>query len=231
MATIFFVLKQFVLSDIKFTLGILEDTFNMSIPKELSSSIICGGLRLILKGVIEDSFNEMPATGITTLGADLFKGSDEATSGQASGSGEASGSGQASGSGEASGSGQASGSGEASGSGQASGSGEAYGSSEGEASGTGEASSGENSDDDGDNENTGSDPSPHGDEINALIYNKDSALIGQPKKTLDGVRERLKRMKNSYIDHPVPASEGQIKFVDRKDKICQEELADREDEE
>jgi hypothetical protein len=207
MATIFFVLKQFVLSDIKFTLDILEDTFNMSIPKELSSSIICGGLRLILKGVIEDSFNEMPATGITTLGADLFKGSDEATSGQASGSGEASGSGQASGSGEA------------------------YGSSEGEASGTGEASSGENSDDDGDNENTGSDPSPHGDEINALIYNKDSALIGQPKKTLDGVRERLKKMKNSYIIHPVPASEGQIKFVDRKDKICQEELADREDEE
>jgi hypothetical protein len=38
-------------------------------------------------------------------------------------------------------------------------------------------------------------------------------------------------MKNEYIKQPVPASEAQIKFVDRKDKICQEELAKRESEE
>jgi hypothetical protein len=161
----------------------------------------------------------MPATGI---GADLFKGSGEASgSGLASGSGEAS----ASGSGEASGSGQASGSGEASGSGQASGSGVAYGSSEDE------AGYGENSDYDEDEEKSDSDPSPHGDEINNLIYSNDENLTGQSKKTLDKVRERLKDMKDSYIKHPVPASEGQIKFVDRKDKMCLKELAKRESEE
>jgi hypothetical protein len=45
------------------------------------------------------------------------------------------------------------------------------------------------------------------------------------------VRERFKDMKDSYIKHPVPASEGQIKFVDRKDKMCLKELAKRESEE
>jgi hypothetical protein len=141
----------------------------------------------------------MPTTGI---GADLFKGS-----------------------GEASGSGQASGSGEASGSGQASGSGVAYGSSEDE------AGYGENSDYDEDEEKSDSDPSPNGDEINNLIYSNDENLTGQSKKTLDKVRERLKDMKDAYIKHPVPASEGQIKFVDRKDKMCLKELAKRESEE
>jgi hypothetical protein len=173
----------------------------------------------MLHGAIEDGLNVMSATGI---GADLFKGSGEASdSGLASGSGEAS----ASGSGEASGSGQASGSGEASGSGQASGSGVAYGSSEDE------AGSGENSDYDEDEEKSDSDPSPHGDEINNLIYSNDEKLIGESKKKLDKVRERLKDMKDSYIKHPVPASEAQIKFVDRKDKMCLKELARRESEE
>ena len=161
----------------------------------------------MLHGAIEDGLNVMSATGI---GADLFKGS-----------GEVSGSGLASGSGEASGSGQASG--VASSSGQASG--VAYGSSEDE------AGSGENSDYDEDEEKSDSDPSPHGDEINNLIYSNDENLIGQSKKTLDKVRERLKDMKDSYIKHPVPASEGQIKFVDRKDKMCLKELAKRESEE
>jgi len=165
----------------------------------------------MLHGAIEDGLNVMSATGI---GADLFKGS-----------GEASDSGLASGSGEASASGQASGSGVASASGQASGSGVAYGSSEDE------AGSGENSDYDEDEEKSDSDPSPHGDEINNLIYSNDENLIGQSKKTLDKVRERLKDMKDSYIKHPVPASEGQIKFVDRKDKMCLKELAKRESEE
>jgi hypothetical protein len=173
----------------------------------------------MLQGAIEDFLCGIPATGI---GTDLFKGSGEASdSGLASGSGEAS----ASGSGEASGSGQASGSGEASGSGQASGSGVAYGSSEDE------AGYGENSDYDEDEEKSDSDPSPNGDEINNLIYSNDEKLIGESKKKLDKVRERLKDMKDSYIKHPVPASEAQIKFVDRKDKMCLKELARRESEE
>jgi hypothetical protein len=161
----------------------------------------------MLHGAIEDGLNVMSATGI---GADLFKGSGEASdSGLASGSGEAS----------------ASGSGEASGSGQASGSGVAYGSSEDE------AGYGENSDYDEDEEKSDSDPSPNGDEINNLIYSNDEKLIGESKKKLDKVRERLKDMKDSYIKHPVPASEAQIKFVDRKDKMCLKELARRESEE
>jgi hypothetical protein len=207
MTILFYILRQFVLFDLNIALDFFNYNYDFVITKELLSSMACISIRLILKGVIEDSFNEMPAPGITTLGADLFKGSYEAASGQASGSGEASGSGQASGSGEA------------------------YGSSEGGAYGTDEAGSGENSDYDEDKENSDSDPSPHGDAINGLIYNDDKVLIGQPKKTLDDVRERLKLMKDSYIKHPVPASEGQIKFVDRKDKICQEELAKRESEE
>jgi uncharacterized membrane protein YgcG len=218
MVILFYFLRNY-LKDLKLTVNILDASYIFFIPKELTSSTLCVAIKWILQGVIEDSLNEMPATGI---GADLFKGSGEASgSGLASGSGEAS----ASGSGEASGSGQASGSGEASGSGQASGSGVAYGSSEDE------AGYGENSDYDEDEEKSDSDPSPHGDEINNLIYSNDENLTGQSKKTLDKVRERLKDMKDSYIKHPVPASEGQIKFVDRKDKMCLKELAKRESEE
>ena len=219
MAILFYSLRSY-LKDFILTVNIFEDaSYIFFIPKELTSSIFCVAIKWMLQGVIEDSLNEMPATGI---GADLFKGSGEASgSGQASGSGEAS----ASGSGEASGSGQASGSGVAYGSGQASGSGVAYGSSEDE------AGSGENSDYDEDEEKSDSDPSPNGDEINNLIYSNDENLIGKSKKTLDQVRERLKDMKDSYIKHPVPASEGQIKFVDRKDKMCLKELAKRESEE
>ena len=121
-------------------------------------------------------------------------------------------------------SGQASGSGVASGSGQASGSGVASDSSEGE------AGSGENSDHDEDEKKSDSDPS-NGDEINDIIYSNDERLIGQSKKTLDQVRERLKFMKDSYIKRPVPASEEQIKLVDRKNKMCLKELAKRESEE
>jgi hypothetical protein len=198
MAILFYSLRSY-LNDFILTVNIRDLNYNFNIPRELTSSMLCVVLKWVLQGVIEDSLNEMPTTGI---GADLFKGS-----------------------GEASGSGQASGSGEASGSGQASGSGVAYGSSEDE------AGYGENSDYDEDEEKSDSDPSPNGDEINNLIYSNDENLTGQSKKTLDKVRERLKDMKDAYIKHPVPASEGQIKFVDRKDKMCLKELAKRESEE
>jgi hypothetical protein len=213
MAILFYSLRN-SLKDFILTVNIPEDRiYNLFIPKELTSSIFCVGIKWMLQGVIEDFLTGIPATGI---GTDLFKGSGEASdSGLASGSGEAS----ASGSGEASGSGQASGSGEASGSGQASGSGED------------EAGYGENSDNGEDEEKSDSDPSPNGDEINNLIYSNDEKLIGESKKKLDKVRERLKDMKDSYIKHPVPASEAQIKFVDRKDKMCLKELARRESEE
>ena len=231
-AILFYYLKNNI-NDFLITVNILEGNFfffYFYVTKEMLSSICCVMFKFIFEGVVEDCLNAID----TGIGADLFKGSGEASgSGQASGSGEASasgfgvasGAGQASGSGVAYGSGQASGSGVASGSGQASGSGVAYGPSEDE------AGSGENSDYDEDEEKSDSDPSPHGDEINNLIYSNDENLIGQSKKTLDKVRERLKDMKDSYIKHPVPASEGQIKFVDRKDKMCLKELAKRESEE
>jgi hypothetical protein len=207
MAILFYSLRN-SLKDFILTVNIPEDRiYNLFIPKELTSSIFCVGIKWMLQGAIEDFLCGIPATGI---GTDLFKGSGEASdSGLASGSGEAS----------------ASGSGEASGSGQASGSGVAYGSSEDE------AGYGENSDYDEDEEKSDSDPSPNGDEINNLIYSNDEKLIGESKKKLDKVRERLKDMKDSYIKHPVPASEAQIKFVDRKDKMCLKELARRESEE
>jgi len=210
MVILFYSLRSYLNDFILIVNNLEGTTYEFFFPKELTCSTLCVVIKLILQGVIDDSLNEMPATGI---GADLFKGSDEAASGQASGSGEASGSGQASGSGVAYGSSQASGSGVA------------YGSSKGE------AGSGENSDYDKNEKKSDSDPSPHGDEINDLIYSDDNNLIDQPKKTLDQVRERLKFMKDSYIKRPVPASEGQIKFVDRKDKVCLKELAKTESEE
>jgi hypothetical protein len=198
MVILFYSLRSYLNDFILIVNNLEGTTYEFFFPKELTCSTLCVVIKLILQGVIDDSLNEMPATGI---GADLFKGSDEAASGQASGSGEASGSGQASGSGVA------------------------YGSSKGE------AGSGENSDYDKNEKKSDSDPSPHGDEINDLIYSDDNNLIDQPKKTLDQVRERLKFMKDSYIKRPVPASEGQIKFVDRKDKVCLKELAKTESEE
>jgi len=206
MAILFYYLRS-CLNDLILIVNTLEGSaYEFFLPKELTCSALCVVIKLILQGVIDDSLNEMPATGI---GADLFKGSDEAASGQASGSGEASGSGQASGSGEASGSGQASGSGVA------------YGSSEGE-DGFNEYSDYCESDYD-------SDPS-NGDEINDLIYGHDKKLISQPKEKIEEVTERLKSMKDLYINHPVPASDAQIKFVEKKEKICLEELARRESE-
>jgi len=208
MGILFYYLRNF-LNDLTLTVNILGDGYEIFMPKELICSAACLFTKLMTQGVIDGSLNEMPATGI---GTNLLKGSDEVASGQASGSGVASGSGQASGSGVASGSGQASGSGVASGSSE------------------GEAGSGENSDHDEDEKKSDSDPS-NGDEINDLIYSNDERLIGQSKKTLDQVRERLKFMKDSYIKRPVPASEEQIKLVDRKNKMCLKELAKRESEE
>ena len=209
MAILFYYLRS-CLNDLILIVNTLEGSaYEFFLPKELTCSALCVVIKLILQGVIDDSLNEMPATGI---GADLFKGSDEAASGQASGSGEASGSGQASGSGEVSGSGQASGFGVADGSSE------------------GEAGFGEYSDYYEDESNYDSDPSPNGDEINDLIYGNDKKLIGQPKEKLEEVTERLKCMKDLYEKHPVPASEAQIKFVEKKEKICLEELAKRESE-
>ena len=194
MAILFYYLRS-CLNDLILIVNTLEGSaYEFFLPKELTCSALCVVIKLILQGVIDDSLNEMPATGI---GADLFKGSDEAASGQASGSGEASGSGQASGSGVA------------------------YGSSEGE-DGFNEYSDYCESDYD-------SDPS-NGDEINDLIYGHDKKLISQPKEKIEEVTERLKSMKDLYINHPVPASDAQIKFVEKKEKICLEELARRESE-
>ena len=197
MAILFYSLRS-CLNDLILIVNTLEGSaYEFFLPKELTCSALCVVIKLILQGVIDDSLNEMPATGI---GADLFKGSDEAASGQASGSGEVSGSGQASGFGVADGSSE------------------------------GEAGFGEYSDYYEDESNYDSDPSPNGDEINDLIYGNDKKLIGQPKEKLEEVTERLKCMKDLYEKHPVPASEAQIKFVEKKEKICLEELAKRESE-
>src|SRR5690348_9890890 len=110
MVAIFFILRNYIVSDIllNITSSSLNDINQIFIPKELLAGFLSAVVRLLLKGLIEDTTIEIAAffgnpqiSNSEILEQNLLKGSDEPSGSdkQPSGSGEASGSGEGSGQG------------------------------------------------------------------------------------------------------------------------------------
>jgi hypothetical protein len=223
MATVFFFLRNYIVSDIllNITSSTLNDINQIFIPKELLAGFLSAVIRLFLKGLIEDTTIEMPILYGTSqvpkpkiLEPNLLKGSDEPSEGP-SGSYEPSDSGEASDSGKASGSGVASGSGEASGSGVASGDGKkgviTY-------SDYGYSSSEEEADFRSDQNDEYTSP------INQLIYSPNDKLSGQSKETLEEVKKTIGLMKAEYKLSNVPAAQQALLHLENKVEACDKEL-------
>jgi cytochrome c oxidase subunit 1 len=205
MVAIFFILRNYIISDLllNITASSLNDINQILIPKELLAGFLSAVVRLLLKGLIEDTTMEI-TTFVGTpkisnpeiLEQNLLKGSDEPSGSdkQPSGSGEASVSGEASGSGQ--------------GSGEKVITDSDYGYSSDEESYTRRSDSNDE----------------YSDPVNKMIYSHNDALKGQSKETLEEVKSRLELMKNEYIRSQVPAAKKGIEMVENKLEACHKEL-------
>jgi len=205
MVAIFFILRNYIISDLllNITASSLNDINQILIPKELLAGFLSAVIRLLLKGLIEDTTMEI-TTFVGTpkisnpeiLEQNLLKGSDEPSGSdkQPSGSGEASVSGEASGSGQ--------------GSGEKVITDSDYGYSSDEESYTRRSDSNDE----------------YSDPVNKMIYSHNDALKGQSKETLEEVKSRLELMKNEYIRSQVPAAKKGIEMVENKLEACHKEL-------
>jgi len=221
-ATIFCFFRNYVVSDIllNITSSGLNDINQIFIPKELLAGFLSAIIRLLIKGLIEDSTMEIPVLYGTSqvpkpeiFEQNLLKGSgsDEPSEGP-SGSYEPSD--------EASG--EASGSGVASGSGAASGEGKkgviTY-------SDYGYSSSEEEADFRSDQNDEYTSP------INQLIYSPNDKLSGQSKETLEEVKKTIESMKTEYKISNVPAAQQALLHLENKLEACDKELEKLADEE
>ena len=216
MVIIFYVLRNYILpSSILFNITILDLkdlTWECLISRDILSSLISLFVRFALKGAIEDGFYAWsPNSGLTNNSTDtynlelkdvLLKGSDSGSGGP-SGSGEPSGAGPSSGNQEA---------------------GRVITYSDYEL---------ESESDDGASSFYAADPADSEEEeessrANQLIYGPNDKLKEATKEELGEVLNTLDAMKNSYINHPVPASKEQLKFVAAKTNATLEELSNRD---